>query len=331
MSELVTAVATSHTPLLVVPGARWGELGAFDPVNEDLYANDGRHVTFEQLLLERPVVAPAGPEVWERQSQECQESLDRLALHLSVARPDAVVIVGDDQQELFSEALQPTIAVFHGARFIMEQLQAPDDYPFVDLISAGYGMAGGRSFEGHPTLARAIIDGLMAAEVDVTTSAIEPTGTGFGHAFGFVMERLLPDAAVPVVPILLNTFYPPNQPTPSRCLRFGHALRHAIETCELPLRVAVVASGGLSHFVVNEALDRAVLDAICSDDQRALGDLPPSALNAGSSEIRNWLTVAGAAGGMPVSFCRYVPAVRSEAGTGVGMAFVAWGAGVSQP
>lgn len=214
--------------------------------------------------------------------------------------------------------------MFHGERFVLEHLDTLHQHPFGAMIRDGYAMSGSRSFLGHPALARAIIDGFMAGDVDVTSSKVEPPNSGFGHAYGFVMERLLNGTALPAVPILLNTFYPPNQPSPQRCVRFGEVLRTAIEDCELPLRVALVASGGLSHFVVNEQLDRTVLDAICANDKETLVDLPPKLLNAGSSEIRNWLTVAGAMRGRRVSMCEYVPGVRSESGTGVGMAFLAW-------
>ena len=67
--------------------------------------------------------------------------------------------------------------------------------------------------------------------------------------------------AIPVVPVLLNTYYPPNQITARRCHDIGRALRASIEASPLPLKVAVAASGGLSHFIVDDVLDRRVLDA----------------------------------------------------------------------
>lgn len=325
MSELVTMVATSHTPMLVVPGERWGELGARDPQNQDLYDLDGTHTTYEQLIAAHgPTVLPS-PDEWKKQAQVCQESLDRLAEHLAAASPDVVVIVGDDQKELFAASLQPTICVYNGATFTMgglDGLQSTNDLS--QMVREGYSMATRRTFDAHPDLASDIIAGLMAADVDVASSDEEPAGRGFGHAYGFVLKRLLGDQPVPVVPVLLNTFYPPNQPTPARCVRFGEALRAAIEASALPVRVALVASGGLSHFVPNESLDAAVLDAITAGDVDALADLPAELLEAGSSEIRNWITVASAARDRSVAFHEYVAGIRSKAGTGVGMAFLAW-------
>ena len=47
----------------------------------------------------------------------------------------------------------------------------------------------------------------------------------FGHAWSFVHQRLMGDRVVPIVPVLLNTYYPPNQPTPRRCYQLGRAIR----------------------------------------------------------------------------------------------------------
>ena len=54
---------------------------------------------------------------------------------------------------------------------------------------------------------------------------------------------------------MMNTYYPPNQPNPKRCYDFGRTLRSAIEAWPTKARVAILASGGLSHFVVDEDLD----------------------------------------------------------------------------
>ena len=61
-------------------------------------------------------------------------------------------------------------------------------------------------------------------------------------------------------------------------------------------RVGILASGGLSHFTVDEELDRGVLAACKRNDGAALASIPVEKLNSGSSEIRNWIAVAGAAG-----------------------------------
>src|SRR5262249_55998233 len=92
-----------------------------------------------------------------------------------------------------------------------------------------------------------------------------------GHAFTFVRRRIMQKKMVPILPVTINTYFPPNQPTAARCYAFGKALRSAIESWDSTKRVAVVASGGLSHFVVVEELHRGVLKAMRRNDQQPLG------------------------------------------------------------
>jgi hypothetical protein len=132
------------------------------------------------------------------------------------------------------------------------------------------------------------------------------------------------DRVVPIVPIMLNTYFPPNQPTAARCYALGRELATAVRSWPEDLRVGVVASGGLSHFVVDEELDRAVLASLAGDDGDALGAIPESKLQSGSSEIKNWITAAGALSGLDFEVIDYVPGYRSPAGTGCGMAFARW-------
>ncbi len=80
--------------------------------------------------------------------------------------------------------------------------------------------------------------------------------------------------SIPVVPVFLNTYYPPNQPTPGRCYKLGQAIRQAVESFPGNARVGVIASGGLSHFTVDEELDGRIIRALRQKDVAALRDLP---------------------------------------------------------
>jgi 3-O-methylgallate 3,4-dioxygenase len=130
--------------------------------------------------------------------------------------------------------------------------------------------------------------------------------------------------AVPVIPVVLNTYYPPNQPSPRRCYRLGQAIREAIERYPEELRIGVVASGGLSHFTVDEELDREVIRALREKDADALQDLPRTRLNSGNSEIRNWICAGGALEHLDVRWVTYCPGYRTPAGTGTGLCFAHW-------
>jgi 3-O-methylgallate 3,4-dioxygenase len=148
-----------------------------------------------------------------------------------------------------------------------------------------------------------------------------------GHAFAFIQRRIAGSLRVPLLPIFVNTYYPPNTPSAARCFALGRALGAAIATFPGDLRVAVAASGGLSHFVIDEALDRRVLAALESGDTAVLTGEGEPLFRSGSSEIKNWITVAGmlaAQADLRYTLLDYVPCVRSEAGTGNAMAFALW-------
>lgn len=88
--------------------------------------------------------------------------------------------------------------------------------------------------------------------------------------------------------------------------------------------MAVVASGGLSHFVIDEDLDHQVIT--CLEDRNADGlvSIPRKKLNSGNSEIRNWIATAGATEHLNMRLVDYVPCYRSPAGTGCAMGFAQW-------
>lgn len=73
-----------------------------------------------------------------------------------------------------------------------------------------------------------------------------------GHTQGIYF--LNPDLQIPVVPIAVNTSAPP-LPTMDRCFQIGEVVRKAIESWDNDLKVAIVASGGLSHWVPIPKID----------------------------------------------------------------------------
>jgi 3-O-methylgallate 3,4-dioxygenase len=195
--------------------------------------------------------------------------------------------------------------------------------PQILQVQRNLGMDGA-TYPCDATLGLHLIESLVDQGFDVSASNAAPPGSGFGHAFAWVTGRLLSHHPIPAVPVLLNTYFKPNQPTPARCYDLGVALRTAVESAPSTARVAVVASGGLSHFVVDAELDRTLLDAMASHDAATLRAMPARRLDSGTSEIRNWITAAGAGTHLATKWVDYIPAYRSPAGTGVGLAFGLW-------
>jgi hypothetical protein len=129
---------------------------------------------------------------------------------------------------------------------------------------------------------------------------------------------------VPMLPVLLNTYFPPNNPTSARCYHIGSCIAEALAVSPIDAKVAIIASGGLSHFLCEAAFDRKIIDAIKHRDRATLTSIPQQSLCSGSSEIRNWITMAGALGELECVYDHYIPVYRTPAGTGIGLGFAVW-------
>jgi hypothetical protein len=329
MAEIVLGIGASHTPLLTLDSVQWAHRATADYANKRLNLSDGRWIAYADLLAERGPrhVDQVTPEILAQKAQRCEAALDQLANTLLEIAPDVVVIVGDDQGELFSPNNQPAVAIFHGADIVTSDKFGQSDTPaWMQQVGRGYLMDDSHLLPGHPTLALELIRGLVDKGVDIATvaSVENPKKAAFGHAFGFIVKRLFRAQRIPIVPILLNTYFPPNVPTAARCHDIGRALAEVIRENPSKARVAIIASGGLSHFVVDESLDSQVLQAFESGDPAFLRNIPRSALNSGSSEILNWVLAAGALEGLQLHWQDYQALYRTPAGTGVGAAFCEW-------
>ncbi|MBC7378257.1 MAG: extradiol ring-cleavage dioxygenase [Burkholderiaceae bacterium] len=330
MANIVLGIGTSHTPLLTLTAEQWQHRAAADYANKELNMSDGRLLTYAQVLAELgPRAADViSPEILNAKERACSDALDRLGEELEKAAPDVVIIVGDDQRELFTAANQPAMAIFHGEEIITsDKFGHEESADWVKDMGRGYMMDEAHVVPGSPALALEIIRGLMDENFDIATCSRvdDPKKAAFGHAYGFIIKRLFRGRTIPVVPVLLNTYYGPNVPTAARCHDLGQALRRVVEASPSKLRVAMVASGGLSHFVVDELLDKVVTDALASGNHEALRAISRGALNSGSSEILNWIVVAGAVQTLPLRWQEYQPLYRTPAGTGVGAGFAVWG------
>lgn len=329
MARIVLGIGSSHTPLLTLPAEAWAHRAAADYANPQLNLSDGRLVTYAELQAEvgDRYVDAASVEALRPKAELSQAALDRLADALEAARPDVVVIVGDDQEELFSPANQPALAVFYGEEVATSDKFGADELPdWMRTVGEGYLMDDVHLLPGAPRLALDVIQGLLDRDIDVAAAARvdDARKAGFGHAYGFIVKRLFRGRRIPVLPVLLNTYYPPNVPSASRCHDIGRALKGALEASTADLRVAIIASGGLSHFVVDEVLDRQVIEGLQGGRADVLRTIPRAALNSGSSEILNWVLAAGALEGVPLRWCEYQPIYRTPAGTGIGLAFAIW-------
>ena len=328
MADIVIGIASSHSPQLSSGVDMWPDHARRDQRNV-LLGKDAEYRTYaETLAAADPGLAlELRPEVWAGKYQRAQAAVASLAGALADARPDVALVIGDDQRELFLDDGIPAFACFTGAELFD---MAPDAETFARLpqgIQAAYWAVHGREKAVHPVareLSAHIAERLALADFDLTVFTSQPAGRTLGHAFTFPRYRLGLPAATPIVPVFVNTYYPPNVPSAARCHALGRELRRAVESWGAEARVAVIASGGLTHFVIDEDLDRGVLAAIAAGDAAALASIPRRRLRSGNSEILNWVTAAAALEGLAPHIVDYVPGYRTPAGTGTGMAFAYW-------
>jgi hypothetical protein len=325
MAEIVLAIGTSHTPMLNAPAGDWGRFIERDQVRPHL-TKDGRPADYEGLLRLAPpeLAAQLTPDVFADKHRRALAHVERLGSVIREARIDTLIVIGDDQKELYDDDNMPAILLYRGSTIRNVPLASHPGPDWARAASARYyEPERPRDYPVDQPLAEHLISALME-DFDLSCANTLAEGYGEGHAFGFVHNRLLLGETIPVVPVFLNTYYPPNQPTPGRCYRLGQAVRAAVRGFPGERRVGVIASGGLSHFTVDEELDGRVIRALREKDAAALASLPREQLNSGSSEIRNWICLAGAAEHLTLRQIDYIPAYRTPAGTGTGMCFADW-------
>lgn len=330
MARIVLGLGSSHTPQLSTTIDWWEDHANRDRGNPDLLGRDGEIHTYDELLAHTEWNVDASlltPEVWKGAHQRSQDAIAHLAKALEEAAPDVLVVIGDDQEELFLDDGTPTFAIYWGET--IDDL-APSQHK-QETMAAGLkaAMWAQHTFtrETYPVaskLALHLVDSLIIDEFDLTQMAVQREGRSLGHAFTFPRLRMMGERIVPLVPIMINTYYAPNQPSPRRCYMLGRALRRAIESYPEDMTVAVMASGGLSHFVVDEELDHRILDGLKTRNVDSLATIPRRYMRSGTSEGLNWIAAGGALEGLSMEMVDYVPAYRSTAGTGVGMAFALW-------
>ena len=358
MAKIVLGAATSHSPMLALDADQWRRYAIGDLKHTGLvYPPDGISMTYEEGLAH---VSTAIKErdisdaVFEEQVAACQRGIAELAKTVDAVNPDLTVIISDDQDEWFFEDNMPTFSVFWGEsvpiipRTIQVGRQDPD---VAQSIADGYGDKA-MDVPVNRELGRHIIEHMIENDFDVShftyikpsyggsvarrypridgelevVRETEPVNQGLPHGYAFVVNRLFSNNPRPIVPVFENTCYPPNQPTPKRSFQFGLEIARAIKSWDSDARVAVIASGGLSHFVVDEELDWSVLNALRDKDAEALMSVPRERLYSAASETQNWIALGGALQNTDLKFelVEYVPVYRTPAGTGGGWGFARW-------
>jgi AcrR family transcriptional regulator len=335
MARIRFGLATSHGPMLSIPPEYWGDRVSADRENPRHFFK-GKTYTFDQMVgLRRGerLTDQITPEVSRARHERCQKAIRRLADFFDEHRPDVAVVIGNDQMEVFTGDHVPALAMFWGD-YVEGHPRTPE---FLAKLNRAVARAEAdrtppvyTQYPCVPALGKHMIESAIGEGFDVAQLRRLTVGeigvNSAPHAYGFVYRRIMRDHVVPHVPVFVNTFYPPNQPPVARCFAFGQAVARAVASWPEDWSAAVIASGGMTHFVVDEELDACILDGIKKGDVAALSRIPESMFQSGTSEIKNWIAAAGAMAeaGLSINLLDYVPCYRSEAGTGSAMGFAQW-------
>jgi 2,3-dihydroxyphenylpropionate 1,2-dioxygenase len=156
---------------------------------------------------------------------EFRRAARALGATIAAARPDVLLVIGPDHFRSLFYANMPAFCIGVGR-------------------VAGWGDWETRAGElpSNPPFARHLHRSLLAADFDPSCSYDLP----IDHGLTQPLELCDIPAALPVVPLIVNANAPP-RPSLRRCYALGTAIRAAVDAYPEPLRVAVLASGGLSH------------------------------------------------------------------------------------
>jgi 3-O-methylgallate 3,4-dioxygenase len=327
MAKIVMGIGSSHSPTLLMKPSAWLARAATDDQNFFvLHDRSGARVTYTELLekADPRILDEITPAKLEQRHQQNQAAVARLAEMLNEVDPDIVVIIGDDHKEVFRDDNMPALSVYWGETIpyrptgIMKWKYDPD------LDQALWYPQEPKVYPVASRYAERLIRGMMDDGFDVAQSKYFKDDQAMSHSFGYVYYKLMTEEVYPAIPVSINTYYPPNNVSPQRAYRIGESIRRQIESWDEDLRVVVMSTGGLSHFVVDEEFDRNFLERLATGGAQLHADLPLEKLQSGNSEFRCWSALAGAVDGMKMELIDYVPCYRSPAGTGCAMAFATW-------
>jgi len=248
------------------------------------------------------IVAAVGtchtPYMFTRPPDEKPEQLDQagagmreLGKVLDETNPDVILFFGSDHVETFSVTCIPTFAIIAGSRAIAKFAGKEYDLPV------------------HREMAEDLLNKLVVEKnFDIAYSE----DAELGHAFAVPFEYVIGNRKIPVVPFFTNVYVPP-LPTPKRCAALGQAIADIVKGRRE--RVAVIASGGMSHFPGTTKylspefdFDRWLLSQFEMGRTDALLNMTGTQLDeVGNTEMLNWATMFGAIGRQEGELIDYIP------------------------
>ena len=238
-----------------------------------------------------PYMFTRPPDENPQQLDAAGAAMQELGKVLDETKPDVIVFFGSDHVETFSVTCIPTFAIIAGSRAIAKFAGKEYDLPV------------------HREMAEDLLNTLVVEkEFDVAYSE----DAELGHAFAVPFEHVIGKRDIPIIPFFTNVYVPP-LPTPKRCAALGKAIAEIIKWRKE--RVAVIASGGMSHFPGTSKylapefdFDRWLVAQFEAGHTDALLNMTGTQLDeVGNTEMLNWATMFGAIGPQEGELIDYIP------------------------
>ncbi|HTK89498.1 MAG TPA: hypothetical protein VL948_04550 [Verrucomicrobiae bacterium] len=242
-------------------------------------------------------------------------TLGEMRTRLEAARPDVLLMFSNDH--LLNWPINNTPEYTVG---IADRHVGPADWYDEWLALDKY------EVPGHPALARHLVN--AGARQRLALAYLRDMQ--FDDGISVPLHYLNPTMRIPLVPITMNCTVPPI-PTPARAYEVGTVFRELVRAFPGRERVAVIATGGLSHepggpryFWVDEEFDLWFLELLKRGDHAALLrectlERMEAAGSGGTAELLAWILVLAFTTG-PAEVLAYMPAIAWRSGTGM----VAW-------
>jgi aromatic ring-opening dioxygenase catalytic subunit (LigB family) len=252
---------------------------------------------------------------WESVPQDqrlrLKSAFEELGRRLAAVQPDVLIVVSPDHWSNFFLDNVPAVCIG-----VAETNEGPPE-PWMKAFPH-------REIPGHPALALHLVSEVMKQGFEPSVSH----RLKLDHGICIPLWRMGLERLPRIVPMLLNSIEPP-LPSLARCLAWGQQLARAVDSYGEAIRVAILATGGLSHSIgeptmgaIYEDFDRETIRLFSSPEKELISFLDrelPTHGN-GSEEVRNWLVAHGAAGARGFELVDYLPVPKVIVGCG----FAAW-------
>lgn len=215
----------------------------------------------------------------------------RLAAALDAAAPDVALIISAEHVNKFFIDNMPAFCVG-----MFDAFSGP-----TEARKRDFGIPY-RQVPSDPDFARYLIERELDEGVDWAVAEHWEVD----HGIMVPLSQLDPGGCYPMVPIFINCAAPP-LPSPRRCYAVGRWLAEAVALWPSQKRVAIIATGGLSHSpgsalqgLINSEFDCRFLDDFCAGRGKSLATLSDYEIaktGTSTGEIRSWIMLAGAFAG----------------------------------